>query len=235
MEAKVIEKFWNNVDKTNGCWLWKGTLANYIPAINIGTPSKRYNPRKISLELAGKTILTCPIKPLICKNRSCVNPDHLVQGDEARFWAYVQKLSEENGGCWVWTGTITQSGYGRHHIHRNGKEFGIRAHVYSWQLYIGRPIPKSMVVCHKCDKPYCVNPDHLYIGTNDDNSKDMVAKGRSARGEKNCKAKTTAEEVKEIRYLYKKGYSYKEIGELYSLSRRNTSKIIRRTIWKHVV
>jgi len=234
MNVKVIEKFWSNTNKTNGCWIWNGTQSTGLPTLNVGSSSlgtnQHYNPRQMSLELAGKLIISGNIKT-VCKNKLCVNPDHLVQGDEARFWSKVHKLS--NNDCWVWTGQILNR-YGRFAIHRAGKEFGIRAHIYSWELYTGRIVPKSLIICHKCDHRYCVNPDHLFIGTNKDNSEDMVVKGRSARGEKNYHAKLNEEKVKQIRFLYSKGYTYNQLSELYSVSRGTISKIVRNKIWNHI-
>jgi hypothetical protein len=91
-----------------------------------------------------------------------------------RFWAYVQKTAS----CWVWTGTQSDNGYGR--IWGKGRH--IKAHRFSWELHNG-PIPEGMHVCHKCDTPACVNPEHLFLGTASDNMRDMVAKGRHSWGE----------------------------------------------------
>jgi HNH endonuclease len=92
---------------------------------------------------------------------------------EDRFWEKVNKTE----GCWVWTAFTTASGYGQ--IHRPGKTSGAEfSHRYSWIIHFG-PIPDNLHVLHRCDNPPCVNPHHLFLGTQEDNMKDMGAKGRS--------------------------------------------------------
>ena len=92
-----------------------------------------------------------------------------------RFWPKVDKSPES--GCWHWTGAMNPSGHGV--LGRGGRNHG--AHRVSWQLHHG-DIPKEMHVCHHCDNPRCVNPDHLFLGTAADNVADMVRKGRQAKG-----------------------------------------------------
>ena len=91
---------------------------------------------------------------------------------EERFWANVDK--EGNGACWMWRGTKTSYGYGKMRDHY--KHVG--THRVSYMLNVG-PIPSKMHVLHKCDMPACVNPDHLFLGTQADNMKDMFKKGRN--------------------------------------------------------
>lgn len=82
-------------------------------------------------------------------------------------------------GCWIWLGTSNELGYGRYYLPKNseGKSVAVFAHRYSYELYTGILQP-GLIVCHKCDIPSCVNPNHMFIGTQADNMNDMVNKGR---------------------------------------------------------
>lgn len=89
-----------------------------------------------------------------------------------RFWSFVEKTDS----CWLWTGAKHPKGYGIFHLRGRTP----RAHVLSWILHHG-PVPRGLCVLHRCDNPPCVNPDHLFLGTPQDNTDDMTRKGRHWR------------------------------------------------------
>lgn len=91
----------------------------------------------------------------------------------SNFWSKVNKENE----CWIWNGGLTKKGYGQFHSKKIEES---RAHRVAWLIVYG-PIPKGLHVCHKCDIRSCVNPDHLFLGTNQDNVNDKVAKNRQYR------------------------------------------------------
>jgi hypothetical protein len=134
-----------------------------------------------------------------------------------RFWPKVAKTDK----CWLWTGGHTGHGYGV--IGLGTAEKGTElAHRVSWEMANGKPVPDSLEVLHSCDNPPCVRPDHLFLGTQQDNIRDRDAKGRGrhpnpARGEHNGNSKLTAERVSEIRTKLKDGRSSLSIGREYGV------------------
>jgi hypothetical protein len=93
---------------------------------------------------------------------------------EERFWAFVPVRGD---GCWEWSGSVTEKGYGQFGDGRRPNN--VRAHRFSWELANG-PIPDGRIVLHSCDNPPCVNPAHLRLGSDAENTADMIAKGRAA-------------------------------------------------------
>ena len=153
---------------------------------------------------------------------------------EERFWKYVNKTDT----CWLWTGAIHNSGYGI--INTGGKNGKAkRAHRISWAIHYG-PIPDGMCVCHHCDTPACVNPEHLFLGTRDDNNQDMKRKGRynhtrCARGERHWYAKLTDKQVLEIRYKYETDKpTLRSLADEYGVTPQAIHRIVRRRLWRHV-
>lgn len=132
----------------------------------------------------------------------------------------------KKSGCWTWIGNFTVSGYGRMMF----DYVTYRAHRLSYLIHIGE-IPEDMVICHKCDNKKCVNPEHLFVGTIQDNVKDCLKKGRTAANEKNGRCKLTNLQVKDIRKM--KG-SFYSIAKLYGVCGSTIARIKRRKLRKGV-
>jgi hypothetical protein len=176
-----------------------------------------------------------------------------------RFWKHV----EIDGvfDCWRWAGRPDKDGYGR--IREGGVgSRTLKAHRVAWALHHGRTPEDNLFVCHRCDNPPCVNPAHLFIGTNSDNMADMVGKGRQARGdhhgarlhpesrprgerssyrlhperfprgEASNLAKVTQQAVDEIRHGAEKGTPQRALAKAYGLSKTQIARIIHGLSWR---
>jgi hypothetical protein len=135
-----------------------------------------------------------------------------------RFWSAVKKTND----CWIWTKSTNDGGYGQFNF-----DGDIRlVHRLSYEIAFG-PIPKSLLVCHKCDNRVCVRPDHLFLGTHTDNNRDMFKKGRGhvfdgthMRGERNPNSKLTDAQRREVWAARERGETLQSIGDRYGISKQ---------------
>lgn len=140
---------------------------------------------------------------------------------------------EPNTGCWLWT--KAGSGYSDRRLSYGRMYDGTTTHYthrWSYEYHKG-PIPKGMVVCHKCDTPECSNPEHLFLGTIQDNARDAKLKRRHAHGERN-NSKLLESQVIQIREMLKNGGSPKKIAEKFGVTGPLISNIKAKRIWKHI-
>jgi hypothetical protein len=142
-----------------------------------------------------------------------------------RFWSKVEKTE---GGCWNWMGIKDRKGYGV----TSKKTQHIRCHRMSYRIAYG-DFPNNLHVLHKCDNPSCVNPSHLFLGTNADNMKDKCMKGRQANGERSGGGKITKPQVIAIRELYKT-MSTSQIAKQFNVSYSAIRSIVVGKTWKHL-
>lgn len=170
---------------------------------------------------------------------------HLDPTTISRFWKYVTKSTDPDG-CWHWAGTCDLAGYGRLNVNHRPH----MAHRLSWIIHNGS-IPDGMNVCHRCDNPPCVNPNHLFLGTQRDNIMDCFRKGRArrakgadtgwythpdsmARGEANGRSKVTEEVVMAIRTRYAAGVGPRQLAREYGIHRETIRMIVARRTWTHL-
>lgn len=163
-----------------------------------------------------------------CSN-ACQIQSTVVPLDQ-RFFALVGRKTES--GCILWAGSFNHKGYGQ--IRITEKDMPNGAHRIAYQLMVG-PIPDGLHVLHHCDNRACINPVHLFLGTNLDNMNDKISKGRQTRGEENGGAKLTAEKVREIRARYALGKeSMVRIAKDYKIHYYTVHMVVRRKRWQHV-
>jgi hypothetical protein len=156
-----------------------------------------------------------------------------------RFWAKVRK----GDGCWEWTASKDKKGYGQIGQMHGGKSIPLFAHRVSWEMHNGSA--EGLLVCHHCDNPACVNPDHLFLGTQRDNMRDASRKGRLGgenswprryperikRGEDHGQAKLCEADVRAIRASGETGIA---LAERYGVSDSVIFRAKNRKTWKHV-
>lgn len=153
--------------------------------------------------------------------------------DICHFWMYAS-VGEKNE-CWIWTGPKSNFGHGSF---ISGYSGHVQAHRISWEIHRGK-IPEGLCVCHDCpggDNPACVNPEHLWLGTKAENSRDRDEKGRHVAlyGENANGAKLTEENVSEIRRRAKLGEPCARMDKEFSISPGYAWRIVNRKSWNHV-
>lgn len=153
---------------------------------------------------------------------------------EERFWSKVQKSADPDG-CWIWTGARKSDGYGLF-LYENRCT---GAHRIAYLLTTGT-LP-DLLICHHCDNPPCVNPRHLFAGTDKDNYLDSRSKGRDRpveggiRGDRSPVSKVTSDQVREIRRLYfVDRISQHRIARQFSITQTQVGHITRRVAWSHL-
>lgn len=199
----------------------------------------------------GSTLTNYPSQIGVYCSKYCCD-QHKTSDPLTRLMTFVNKTDT----CWIWTGSLSRTGYGSFWM--RGDNY--IAHRAAYMLFVG-DVPDDLFVCHCCDTPACVNPDHLFLGTAQDNSQDMVNKGRSMKGRRRPRgeikrgdqhwthiygtsrlprgashplSKLTDDDVRDIRTRRDGGCGLKELAAEYGITATNISYIARRKTWKHV-
>ena len=150
--------------------------------------------------------------------------------EEDRFWEKADKKGEDE--CWEWLAGKNYKGYGVFRFDDNGK-LGYIAHRASWKIHFGCR-PKHLLVLHHCDNPSCVNPNHLFLGTNQDNMNDMSNKKRSTWGEKSWTSKLTSLDVRKIRNEPERWGVITHLAKEFNVATSTISQIRKNITWKQL-
>lgn len=132
-------------------------------------------------------------------------------------------------GCWEWTGKLDYLGYGR----LGFKNKLVLAHRLSWRAHKGE-IPDGLCVLHKCDNRKCINPDHLFLGTHQDNmaDRDRKKRGKCPRGIDHPQSKLNPEKAFEIRWLAASGHKQRRLAAQYGVTQRAVAQVIHNLTWR---
>lgn len=144
---------------------------------------------------------------------------------------FMEHVQKRESGCWEWVGAISRDGYGRvKHNHR-----GTPAHRFAYEQLVG-PVAGGLLVCHRCDNPKCVRPEHLFLGTPAENSADMVLKGRQKfkRGSAHANAKLNEQQVRVVLERLRAGETQISIANDYGVRHCTISLIALGKAWRHV-
>lgn len=142
---------------------------------------------------------------------------------------WVNPESTNASICWLWEGATNANGYGKLMF----RQTSWLAHRASYTVFI-EPIPDGLEILHKCDNRPCVNPAHLFLGTQPENIKDAVNKDRHARGIRHASSRLMDADIIRIRDLYEKGITAKELSMLYHVKQPHIYNIVNRKKWKHI-
>ena len=227
----LAQRLWSKVNKGNAdkCWPWTGNKDK------DGYATIWANGKNISVQRATwQVVYGDPPKGKFirhnCGNTICCNPNHLfIHNPQDIFCAKVNIKDPDQ--CWEWTGTKNRDGYGIVKINKQEQ----RTHRVAWRLSNG-PIPKEQCVLHRCDNRCCTNPAHLFLGTQQDNIADMIAKGRQVipKGVQHGNSKLTEKDVLKIRSLKQQGVGRLDIAKQFGIYKSTVDKITSRQSWKHI-
>jgi hypothetical protein len=150
---------------------------------------------------------------------------------QVNFDRFFARIKKSQNGCWEWSGVRWKNGYGR--IMVNGKRR--KAHRVSFLIHNGF-LTKKQLVCHTCDNPCCVNPEHLFLGSVKDNSDDKISKMRHGIGSRNGRSVLSQDQVLMLRSMRVIDVidSLKEIADRLSVSTVSVRNVIKRKTWKHI-
>lgn len=242
--------FWERVDKEN--WKWIGTVGPQGYGV-INSKSGQIKAHRFAYVLLKGPLNKSEDVVQSCGDRLCLLPDHLVkQTRKDRIWkwlknkdTYFKQVLElarnpiVTKECIRFEGSLDGCGYGRLGI--DGKLKG--AHVLVWELTNGK-VPNGFEVCHSCDHPWCIQIQHLFLATHQQNIQDMIEKGRhwlqknptqAIKGERHGRSKLNQSQVEWLRQIYEGGeYTQSELAAMLRITKEHAGRLLRKESWGHI-
>ena len=224
----IIDQFWSKIkspEKDDDCWLWTAYKDRDGYGKFRGKGAHRFSWEFFYGQISDNMSISHT-----CDNPSCCNPHHLIQTlskhPQGVFWNNINYPGNDYD-CWEWTAQFDKDGYGKY------RSRGV--HRIVWEFYNGQ-IPLGKCVLHKCDNRKCCNPNHLFLGTIQENTADRHKKGRSAKGSKIGTSVLTEDIVCEIlnKILSNEFKSISQVATAYNVSYNCISTILDGIRWKHI-
>jgi hypothetical protein len=233
----VLQRIQALTETIGDCDVWAGCKYENTPSIWVSPTHRAQSVRRLLWESVYGVIPPGVHVGTICATYGCVKIGHLALREaswraprdiRALFDSYVVRTPS----CWIWNGKCDKDGYGRFYGDRDRRNIH-RANRWAWIFAYGA-IPDGLSVCHRCDNPPCVNPEHLFLGTTYENMQDRNAKNRQARGHRNGLSKLTPEMVLEIRNRFLLGETETKLGRVFGVSQSAISTIVLHKRWTHI-